>query len=193
MKLSIKPLVVVTVLTLSGLVLSACSATKETFGLGKQSPDEFQVVARAPLTLPPNFQLRPPQPGAVRPQEGSAEDQARKAVFRAEDKQPSLDEVLPDDGRSRGERSLLAAAGYKPSDSNIRLTIERETNRINDENESFVEDLIFWRGYPTPGDVVDAAQESKRIREAEALGKPVDGNDVPTVVRKQKGLLEGIF
>lgn len=190
MTLSVKPLALVAV---AGLLLSACSTSKETFGLGKQSPDEFQVIARAPLTLPPNFQLRPPQPGSVRPQEGSAEAQARKTVFRADDQTRSLDEVMPDDGRSVGERSLLAAAGYTQADSDIRLTIERETNRINEENESFVEDLIFWRDYPVPGEVVDANEESKRIREAEALGQPVVGDTVPTVERKEKGLLEGVF
>ncbi|MGO1120299.1 DUF3035 domain-containing protein [Rhodovibrionaceae bacterium A322] len=190
MTISMKSLALV---ALAAAALSACSASKETFGLGKQSPDEFQVVARAPLTLPPNFQLRPPQPGAVRPQEGSAEDQARKTVFRADDTGPSLDEMVPDDGRSVGERSLLAAAGYAESDSDIRLTIERETNRINEENESFVEDLIFWRDYPVPGEVVDATEESKRIREAEALGQPVTGAETPTVERKEKGLLEGVF
>ena len=85
---------------------------REQLGLNKSSPDEFKVVSRAPLSIPPEFNLRPPQPGQARPQEGTVQQQARTAIFRATDNQGrSLDEVIPDDGRSVGERSLLRSAG----------------------------------------------------------------------------------
>ena len=45
-----------------GLTLAACEGLKDTLGWNKQSPDEFVVVTRAPLTLPPDFTLRPPAP-----------------------------------------------------------------------------------------------------------------------------------
>jgi hypothetical protein len=64
------------------LVLAGCGdEIRKSLGLGKNAPDEFQVVRRAPLSLPPDFSLRPPQPGAVRPQEGSTTEQARRAVL----------------------------------------------------------------------------------------------------------------
>lgn len=34
--------------------LSGCTGVKEVLGYTKQSPDEFQVYARAPLSLPPD-------------------------------------------------------------------------------------------------------------------------------------------
>ena len=40
-------------------------------------------VPSAPLTMPPDFNLRPPQPGAARPQEKSSEQQARQAIEQA--------------------------------------------------------------------------------------------------------------
>jgi len=46
-------------------------------------PDEFAVESRAPLTIPPEFDLRPPQPGAPRPQEASSADKARKVIDTA--------------------------------------------------------------------------------------------------------------
>ena len=61
--------------------LTGCSGVREVLGYTKQSPDEFQVYARAPLSLPPDFSLRPPAPGTPRPQEGTARDQAQSAVF----------------------------------------------------------------------------------------------------------------
>ena len=67
-------------------LLAGCGEEmRKSFGLGKNAPDEFQVVRRAPLSLPPDFSLRPPQPGAVRPQEGSTTDQARSAVLGQSD------------------------------------------------------------------------------------------------------------
>jgi hypothetical protein len=44
---------------------SACgdSTPRQVFGLDKNPPDAFTVVARAPLTLPPDFGLRPPRLG----------------------------------------------------------------------------------------------------------------------------------
>ena len=47
--------------------LAACSLqeARQTLGIEKQSPDEYLVVERAPLSLPPNFDLRPPTPGAA--------------------------------------------------------------------------------------------------------------------------------
>ena len=36
------------------LALSACEGVKKQLGFTKQSPDEFKVVSRAPLTLPPD-------------------------------------------------------------------------------------------------------------------------------------------
>ena len=40
--------------------LSACSSvTKERLGLSKSAPDEFMVAPRAPLSLPPEYDLLP--------------------------------------------------------------------------------------------------------------------------------------
>ena len=36
------------------LVIGGCSNIRETLGLSKQSPDEFKVVSRAPLSMPPD-------------------------------------------------------------------------------------------------------------------------------------------
>jgi hypothetical protein len=63
------------------LGLGGCADPKKALGLGKRSPDEFTVVTRAPLSLPPEFALRPPQPGAQRPQELGPVDAARQSVF----------------------------------------------------------------------------------------------------------------
>ena len=49
--------------------------------LGRERPDEFAVQRQAPLVIPPDFELAPPQPGAPRPAEGTAAQQALEALF----------------------------------------------------------------------------------------------------------------
>lgn len=44
----------------SALMLTACSsATKEKLGITKKAPDEFMVVPKAPLVLPPEYDYNP--------------------------------------------------------------------------------------------------------------------------------------
>lgn len=176
------------------LALSACEGVRDQLGLNKQSPDEFRVISRAPLSLPPDFTLRPPEPGIPRPQEGTATQQARKAVFRLEQpKTQPLNEQVKADGRTLGELSLLKAAGADKIDPGIRRTIDLETQQLNAESEDFIDALVFWRDKETPGRVVDAAAETKRLRENAALGKAVTAGETPTIERKSKALFEGLF
>ena len=67
----------------ASLLLLGCSDLRRVVGLDRVAPDEFAVESRAPLTIPPEFNLRPPQPGAARPQEASSSDKARKVIDTA--------------------------------------------------------------------------------------------------------------
>ena len=69
---------------LAVFTLSACEHAREAIGIGKQSPDEFAVVTRAPLSMPPDFGLRPPRPGAERPQEKAITESARDLLVKSE-------------------------------------------------------------------------------------------------------------
>jgi hypothetical protein len=64
-------------------LLSGCSDFRQMVGLDQPMPDEFAVESRAPLTIPPDFDLRPPEPGAPRPQEKTAEQQAEQVIDQA--------------------------------------------------------------------------------------------------------------
>src|SRR5579862_8104476 len=65
------------------LLLPGCTDLRRIVGMDRVGPDEFAVESRAPLTIPPEFDLRPPQPGAPRPQEASSADKARKVIDTA--------------------------------------------------------------------------------------------------------------
>jgi hypothetical protein len=185
-----------------GLPLAAggCSGVKETLGLTKQSPDEFKVVSRAPLSMPPDYNLRPPTPGAPRPQEGTPRDQAQHAVFQyaetggvAADAIPPIGEGEADTAQSSGESALLQSAGASGVDPNIRQLVDTETAEDAAASRTLADTLTFWREPEPYGEVVDPSAEQKRLQENAALGKPVTEGETPTIVRKKRGMLEGIF
>lgn len=175
---------------LAVFTLSACEGAREAIGIGKQSPDEFAVVTRAPLSMPPDFGLRPPRPGAERPQEGTVKESARDLLVRSAG---SAGSTSAPSGGSKGETALLARAGAVNPDPAIRRQINRESSILATESDSFADRLIFWRENPPPGTLVDAAAEQKRLRENAGLGDAPTKGRTPKIVRKPKGWFEGIF
>jgi len=171
------------------LALGGCQEISRDLGFAKSSPDEFRVVASAPLAIPPDYNLRPPAPGAPRPQEGTPTEQARVAVFGRQGR------VYPDQDSApqTSDDAFLTAAGAAGTQSNIRQIVDDETKTINEDNTDFVDTLVFWKPSDPTGTVVDAQGEADRIRETQALGQPVTTGDTPIVITREKGLLEEIF
>ena len=182
-------------LVAGSLLASGCEATRNVVGLEKQTPDEFAVVTRAPLSVPPDFGLRPPKPGAERPQEKSVRNQARDVLLRGSDTTPAKPEpASQESGKfSVGEAALLARAGALNADASIRSLVNRETSALTEADDSLFDKVLFWQEVDPPGSIVDADQESRRLREASAIGDPPNKGDVPVIKRRQRGILEGIF
>ncbi|MBN2752393.1 MAG: DUF3035 domain-containing protein [Rhodospirillaceae bacterium] len=179
----------------ASLGLSACGDVKQQLGFNREAPDEFTVLSRAPLSIPPDFALLPPQPGAVRPQEGSERDRAKDALLGRSSKNPRVyaRELAADSSLSSGEKTVLMKAGANEADANIRETVDRETSTLALEKESFTDYLVFWEDRSYKGTEVDAVQESKRLRENMALGRSLSEGEPPKIQRRSKALLEGIF
>lgn len=189
-------------LALLAPAVAGCSSTKEMLGLTKRSPDEFQVVSRAPLSMPPDYSLRPPTPGAPRPQEGTTREQAQNIVTNYSDRAtaplqpdqiPQIGEGEPTSTESEGESVFLQSASLTGIDPNIRKLVDEETAEDQGASQSFLDDLVFWRAPEPYGTVVDPVAEQKRLQENQALGQPTDTGETPIIERKKKGLLEGIF
>lgn len=70
-----------TLLTASALALTAACSSSPGDGRRAGVPDEFRVVKKAPLTVPPEYSLRPPQLGEVRPTEVSPARQDQILAF----------------------------------------------------------------------------------------------------------------
>lgn len=102
----------------AGLSISACGG----LSLGdRDRPDEFAVQRQAPLVVPPDFELVPPAPGAPRPTDGTAAQQA-------------LDALFPPAERSAVETSAINAAGR--SIPGIRTMVGDEDTHVVDKGEA---------------------------------------------------------
>ena len=64
-------------ITAAAVVLTGCNSIRQGVGLERVTPDEFRVVSMAPLSVPPEYGLRPPAPGQPRPAELAPESAAR--------------------------------------------------------------------------------------------------------------------
>ncbi len=183
-------------LVIAGVALPAtgCSNLRGWMGGDKVAPDEFRVVTRAPLSLPPDYGLVAPQPGAPRPQETDVRESARQIVVDRQGgaaalKQQQQAAALRD--REPGEAALLKRAGVAEADPNIRATVNRESSKLAEADNGFVDKLMFWRDKEKPGVIVDADKEAKRIRENTALGRAATTGETPTISRK--GESGGLF
>src|SRR5579871_3802882 len=87
------------------VALAACSDLRESLGLGRTAPDEYTVIDRPPLSMPPDFGLRPPQPGAARPQETPVDKDVSETVLNSKAAPPA------DASASDSEKALLDQTG----------------------------------------------------------------------------------
>lgn len=171
------------------LALAACSPEiKQELGVGRNSPDEFTVVKRAPLTLPPEYTLRPPMdPSAAPPAEGIASE-ARAALLGAP--AAPAEEVA-------GDKNLLSKLGADAVPADIRKQIDEENGYIALENRTVAQKLIFWDDSApdpekAPAEVVDPAKEAERLKKNKEEGKPANEGDVP-VIKKKTNTLQKLF
>jgi hypothetical protein len=167
-------------------LLTGCgnSSLTRTFGLTRDTPDEFTVVTRAPLSMPPDFTLRPPQPGAMRPQDQSDRTQAESALV------PEAALGGTRAGVSPGQAALVRDVGGAPAD--IRQRVDQEA-RMDTGNDSFIDKVLYWRKPDEQRAVVDPSLEAQRLRQNAALGQsPVNG-DTPVIRDKKKGWFQELF
>ena len=178
----------------AAMMLGGCEQTREMLGQNKKAPDEFAVYSRAPLSLPPDYGLRPPSPGTSRPQSVDPTDTAQQILVRQSGgKAPAQVARAESIKMTPGLKALLDEAGAFNADPNIRSIVNRETSIMGDEDQTFAERIMFWNRKTEYGTIIDAKKESDRIRQNQALGEAVTEGETPTIERKTRALLEGLI
>jgi hypothetical protein len=148
-------------LAAGAVVLMGCQTFREATGLSKEGPDEFAVVTKAPLIIPPEFNLRPPRDGAPPVNQVQPTDAAQAALFDTQDP-AAVAKAIPGD-YSEGEKMLLATAGATNADPGIRQQVASDGRSAEAANDEFTQKVLFWQDAKQPGQNVDADAEAKRL------------------------------
>ncbi|HEV2364250.1 MAG TPA: DUF3035 domain-containing protein [Caulobacteraceae bacterium] len=155
------------VLTAAAGILASCQSASRALGMSKISPNEFLVVSKAPLVLPPDYSLRPPAPGEPRPQELEPESAARQALLG------QSENAIQDEG----ERLLVSKAGGDKADPLIRYVVDDQFGNLAHKDAGFARWVMFWRKGQPPSEAaqasaaanasnpVNASVEAQRIKE----------------------------
>jgi len=128
------------VLGLSLVALSACDTIRDEAGLAKAPPDEFAVTTKAPLIVPPNFNLRPPSPGAAPLNQTDPTSSAEVAMFNSTDPQTAAAQMQGN--YSPGEKMLLANAGVQTADPTIRAQLQSDEKNMQGADSSFTDRIL---------------------------------------------------
>lgn len=172
----------------AALGLSGCQGVKQQLGVGRHSPDEFTVVKRAPLTLPPDYSLRVPSTGAA-PPAAIASNQAKTIVLGT-----SGEENV---AAGSAEEQLLRKMGAQQARADIRDVISEENGVIAIDNQKAINKLMFWSD-KEPGDEslpvskIDSKKEAERLKKAQEAGAPINSGEVP-VIEPKKSTIDKLF
>jgi DUF3035 family protein len=146
---------------------AACDSIRSAAGEGKDSPDEFAIVTKAPLVIPPDYNLRPPAAGAAPTNQLEPAQAAQAALFNAD---PATVAAALPATMSAGERYLLANAGVQNADPTIRQEIASDASSTRAADESFTNSLLFGSTTPSGTAPVDADAEARRVDAQKAGG-----------------------
>ncbi len=144
------------VLVLLSVSLTACGEDSF-FGYNKNAPDEFAIITKAPLIVPPDYNLRPPGTHSGR-QKPSIQDQSKQALLGTE-----ATDAPKNNNMSGSERHLLALAGAAQSTDDIRGLIERDGAAIIQKDGNFVTDLLFGDSTQDKA-ILDPEAEAQRLK-----------------------------
>lgn len=176
------------------LSVAACNSSdvKSTLGLKKHSPDEFMVMSRPALTVPPQFDLPAPVDAGITPPKDFSSNKAKQALFGTATPTTSKNNTA--------ENALLAKAGAANTKDNIRQLIEEDERAAQNIPANAEEEPGFFKRMfkpitldEKPDPIVNPQAEKDRIKEDQAQGTQVDGSQTPTIQPKGESVLDKIF
>ncbi len=176
----IKSLGIIIVISL----LIGCDSISKAVLNNKSSPDEFSVVTRAPLSIPRNFGLKAPKPGAVRPQEVTPRNRAKQAVLGQKSNPTPNVELKKQPSESRGVMIILRDTGGLKAPSDIRRTVNNEADDRIAARTNITDKLLFWESKELYEVVVHPLKEAHRIKEAKTRGEKVTGQGSVVISRQ---------
>jgi len=170
-----KKILTLSAMAVLGFSVSGCTTTSKALGLTKAAPNEFNILTKAPLIVPPEYNLRPPRVGESSAENNYSQEAARKALIG------DVDAAEP----SRGELVLMAKAGAAQANPEIRLAIDGE-NSVERKTSGFSDRVLFWNNgsnLNADGSPIDPEVEARRLK---AIETATGGGQV-TISRRPGG------
>ncbi|HUB86129.1 MAG TPA: DUF3035 domain-containing protein [Rhizomicrobium sp.] len=159
--------------------LMACQSIRDAAGLTKEPPDEFAVVTKAPLIIPPDFNLHPPKPGAPPLNQVAPTTAAQEALYSDD---PNAIANAISGNYSEAEKLLLANSGGAVADPSIRRTIAADNTKAEDTDPSLTDRLLFGESTDNSADkAVNAAAEQARLAAIKDGDQPPPGKASATI------------
>ena len=168
-KLSLHHLLVVS-LILSFFI--GCSRVRESAGVTRKSPDEFQVVNNPPLVIPPNYSLIPPDQLQERDIGNIETELAEEILFGLENKSLTQEDQL----------STMSQILSEVKAENVSNDIRSEIDEDFAKEMSSEKELQF--NWEDEQEILDAVKESERIRESTFNEESILEGEIP--IKKQK-------
>ena len=129
----IKKFIIVMVMSLP-IVLTGCgSELAKVLGTDKLPPDEFTILTKPNLIIPPEYNLRPPAEGEVRPTPQQPSRELQALLFNNSN---SADDF------SQSEINLMTGSDVAESIPNIKEVLDSEMRDVEEVNENLKTQII---------------------------------------------------
>ena len=150
----------------------SCAKVRESAGVNRKSPDEFEVIENPPLIIPPDYSLIPPDQLQERDISNIETELAEEILFGLEDKN------LIQENQLSTMSQILSEAKAENVSNDIRSEIDEDfAKEISSEKE-----LQF--DWESEQEILDAVKESERIRENTFNEESILEGEIP--IKKQK-------
>ncbi|MCP4329051.1 MAG: DUF3035 domain-containing protein [Alphaproteobacteria bacterium] len=165
---------------LIGLVLAGCGDLTKAIG-SLEGNSDLTGIKSPPLSLPPDYNLRPPDPGGRGSPNRQNVDQARQSVFGINEpgvvnSGAGAGTALNTNQRSAGESALLSKANASTkADQGIRSEVDEETEEIKESEAGFVDKILKWE---------EDGGEGENPQEEDGLKSIIAGEQKPVIKRK---------
>ncbi len=162
------------IIIIFAILLSSCSAIRESAGVTRKSIDEFQAIENPPLVIPPDFNLVNPNQLQQKNIEDVEKELAKEILFGLDEKGQNVEKQLST------MNEILAQSNATEVSSDIRKEFDQEFAQEKKTGSVF---QIDWENEE---EVLDAVKESERIRDKNFKGEKISEGEILTKTEEIK-------
>ena len=155
-------------------IFFGCSKIRQSAGVTRKAPDEFQVIENPPLVIPPNYNLIPPDQLQEKNIENIEKELAQEILFGLDENEVQTTTQLST------MNQILSQSDALDVPSSIREELDREFT------QEIKTDGIFLYNWENEVEVLDAIKESERIRNKNFEGESIAEGETPIKTEKIK-------